>query len=47
MIIIDVIFAWMLLAISRDFFKREMNIAGWIALFCSAFETSLIMLKLF
>ena len=47
MIIFDVIFAGILLAASRDFFEREMNIAGWIALFCSAFETSLIFLKVF
>ena len=47
MIIIEIIFAWILLAISRDFFEREMNIAGWLALFCSAFQMSLIFLKLF
>jgi len=47
MIIFDVIFAGILLAAGRDFFERKMNIAGWIALFCSAFETSLIFLKVF
>jgi len=47
MIIIDIIFTWILLAMSRDFFERKMNIAGWLALFCSAFEMSLVFLKLF
>ena len=47
MIVFDAIFAGILLAASRDFFERDWNISGWIALFCSAFETSLIFLKLF
>lgn len=47
MIILDAIFAWILLAISRDFFEKEMEIAGWIALFCSSFETAAILAKIF
>jgi len=47
MIIIDAIFAGILLSISREFFEREMNFAGWAALFCSAFETAMILSKLF
>lgn len=47
MIIFDVIFAGILLAAGRDFFERKMNIAGWLALFCSAFQMSLVFLKVF
>ena len=47
MIVFDVIFAGILLAAGRDFFERKMNIAGWLALFCSAFQMSLVFLKVF